>query len=623
MLAALAPISLAQAAYLPPEGTRTPAVHRIPIYDDDDAVIKQDAKDATPLSERATCNQCHKYSEIQKGWHFNAADPKTDPKLDAGRPGEPWILIDIPTGTQLPLSYRGWAGTWRPADVGLLPWQFAQTFGRQFPGGGIAEKYAEDAQDPQARWIISGKLSIGCLNCHAAGRMQDGAAWATACDNQNFMWASTAASGLGIVTGSVKSLPSNYDPLNPEASALDKDTAKPPAVKYDKTRFDADNKVFFDVLRKGTNARCYFCHTSRTVGPDAPEAFEVDEDVHVKAGLACADCHRNGLDHQLVRGYEGEPQDPKHPERLSLTCRGCHLGAESAAAGPETMGGRLGAPVPKHKGLPTIHFEKLACTACHSGPMPGAQAVRTQTSMAHGLGVHAKDRSADALPYIEATVFAPQADGKLGPNKMVWPAFWGRMTDQTGTVKPLLPEKVGRIAGPLLAVDRSDKAKPPVYKTLDAETVSAVLGKLGTDGGEPCYVVGGKLYRLGDGGKLTASDSAAAKPYAWPVAHDVRPAARSLGAGGCTDCHSDKSAIFFGKVLAEGPARIAEPAALSMYEFQGKDPISLKLWALSYQGRPYFKVLGYATAGIIAAVLLLYGMLGLAALTRWAREKIA
>jgi len=627
VLVALAAAALprAQAAYLPPEGTRTPAVHRVPIYDDDDAAIKQDAKDAPPFSERATCNQCHKYSEILKGWHFNAADPKVDP----GRPGEPWILTDIQTGTQLPMSYRHityktWPGTWHPASVGLSPWQFIQLFGRQFPGGGIAEKDAEDVQDAKARWTISGKLAIGCLNCHAADRFQDGTAWATACENQNFMWASTAASGFGIVTGSVKSLPSNYDPLNPEASMLDKDTAKPPAIKYDKARFDADNKVFFDVLRKGTNARCYFCHTTRSVGPDAPEAFEVDEDVHVKAGLACADCHRNGLDHQLVRGYEGEPQDPKHPERLSLTCRGCHLGAESAVAGPETMGGRLGAPVPKHKGLPTIHFEKLTCTACHSGPMPGAQAVRTQTSMAHGLGVHAKDRSADALPWIEATVFTPQADGKIGPNKMMWPAFWGRSTDQTGlSITPLLPAVVSKAAGALLAVDRSDKSKPPVYATLDAETVAAVLEKLGDEGGLPVYVVSGKVYRRGDGGKLVAYDAPPARPYAWPIAHDVRPAARSLGSGGCTDCHSDKSAIFFGKVLAEGPAKVAEPTALAMYEFQGKDPTSLKLWALSYQGRPYFKILGYATAGIIGAVLLLYGFLGLAALTRWAREKIA
>jgi hypothetical protein len=206
---------------------------------------------------------------------------------------------------------------------------------------------------------------------------------------------------------------------------------------------------------------------------------------------------------------------------------------------------------------------------------------------------------------------------------MIWPAFWGRMTDQTGTVKPLLPEVVSKAAGPLLAPDTSDKTKPPVYKTFDAGTVAAVLEKLGKDGGLPVYIAGGKLYRRGDDGKLVASDNAAAKPYAWPIGHDVRPAARSLGAGGCTDCHSDESAIFFGTVLAEGPARIADATPYAMYQFQGKDPTSLKLWALSYQGRPYFKVLGYAMAGIIAAVLILYGRLGLAALVRWVHGKIA
>jgi hypothetical protein len=64
--------------------------------------------------------------------------------------------------------------------VGISPWQFLQLFGRQLPGGGIGETGAEDVQDPKARWNISGKLGPNCLACHAADRMQDGAAWATA-----------------------------------------------------------------------------------------------------------------------------------------------------------------------------------------------------------------------------------------------------------------------------------------------------------------------------------------------------------------------------------------------------------------------------------------------------------
>jgi hypothetical protein len=58
-----------------------------------------------------------------------------------------------------------------------------------------------------------------------------------------------------------------------------------------------------------------------------------------------------------------------------------------------------------------------------------------------------------------------------------------------------------------------------------------------------------------------------------------------------------------------------------MYEFQGRDPLQLKAWAMSYLFRPMFKVVGFTTAGVIAAVLLLYVFVGLAALARWAARK--
>ncbi|HUU93486.1 MAG TPA: hypothetical protein VM238_20025, partial [Phycisphaerae bacterium] len=60
---------------------------------------------------------------------------------------------------------------------------------------------------------------------------------------------------------------------------------------------------------------------------------------------------------------------------------------------------------------------------------------------------------------------------------------------------------------------------------------------------------------------------------------------------------------------------------MAMYEFQGRDPLELKAWAMSYLFRPIFKVVGFATAGVIAAVLVLYVLLGLAALLRWAGTK--
>ena len=618
-LVALPASPRAHAAYLPPDGSRSAAVHRIPLYDEDNAEIDPAAEgEALPFSERRTCNKCHDYARIAKGWHFSAFDPDVPP----GRPGEPWILADPQTGTQLPLSYRPWPGVFRPEAVGITPWQFLQRFGRQFPGGGVGELPLDEATDPQARWIIAGKLEINCLACHSADRSHDQTQWASNCEKQNFKYASTAAAGLAVVTGSIKSLPDSYDPLNPDA-LLDSPTAVVPAVQYDKTRFDPARKAFFDLRRKGDANRCYFCHTARRVGNGAPEAWHSDGDVHLLAGLTCTDCHRHGLDHAMARGSEDEPGADSQPLVASLSCRGCHLGAESAGAGPETLGGRLGAPVPAHPGIPTVHFEKLTCTACHSGPVPAARALRAQTSMAHGLGVHAKSREPDTLPLLAEPAFARGADGRIGPHRMIWPAFWGHLKD--AEVAPLAPDVVAKRAGALLTPDKSDKAKPPQMQPLTADRVAAVLEKLADSGaGDPVYVAGGKLYRRADDGSLAASDHAAAAPYAWPIGHDVRPAARSLGArANCTDCHSAGAPFFFGTVLAESPARIAEPDAVAMYTLQGEDPTYLTAWALSFQGRPYFKILGFATAAGIAAVLLLYAFLALAALLRWANGKVA
>ena len=169
----------------------------------------------------------------------------------------------------------------------------------------------------------------------------------------------------------------------------------------------------------------------------SPEKWETDEDVHLSSGLTCVDCHRNEVDHNIIRGYEGESAISKNPIADDFSCKGCHLPAKGT---PVTSVARLGAPVPEHKGLPEIHFEKLTCTACHSGPWPGDETSGVKTSMAHGLGVYGSDKSADALPHIATVVFAKDADGKIAPHNLIWPAFWASSKDDK--VTPLSPDAV-------------------------------------------------------------------------------------------------------------------------------------------------------------------------------------
>ena len=51
-----------------------------------------------PISLARTCGKCHSdYDVMQQGWHFNFANPG----VAHGRRGEPWILTDAQTRTQL------------------------------------------------------------------------------------------------------------------------------------------------------------------------------------------------------------------------------------------------------------------------------------------------------------------------------------------------------------------------------------------------------------------------------------------------------------------------------------------------------------------------------------------
>ena len=399
--------------------SRSLYTHRITLYDEDGIAICPEDILVSPFSTRMTCGKCHAYAQIGSGWHFNASDPNIDP----GKPGEPWILTDRATGTQIPLSERSWPGTYRPESLGLTPWKFVQLFGHHTPGGGMGEPSSDTSQgDPEARWSISGNLEIECMMCHSVDATHDQAEWAEQIKRQNFKWASVATLGLGVVRGSADKVPDDYDPFLPPDPDFPERSG--PVIQYNEEKFDADDRAFFNTTTKVPAERCFFCHTNRDVGPGAQEDWAEDLDVHLLSGLTCTDCHRHGLDHAISRGYDEEWKEKGSASVATLSCRGCHLGVESVTGGLDMPGGRLGAPRPVHKGIPTVHFDRLTCTVCHSGPFPQSRSVRVQTSRAHGLGLAEKDREDDVPPLITEPVFVREEDGRFAPHRMMWPAFW-------------------------------------------------------------------------------------------------------------------------------------------------------------------------------------------------------
>jgi hypothetical protein len=534
------------AAAQPPESvelletnSRSPYVHRITLYDHDGKAISPDDTPALPYSPRTTCGKCHPYATISHGWHFNENSGMAADRLQTGltqsaaraRPGEPWFLIDdrlqtgpTKTGRVIPVSGRGWPGTFKPADVGLSDWDMIKRFGRHMPGGGYGEPslagHAASASTPlplregsgegqsgRPRWHVSGPLEIDCMFCHSADQQHDPAEAARQIEKENFRWAATAALGLGVVRGEARKAPDDWDPYMPPNPDFPEQAG--PTLIYDRTRFDPDDRVLFQITRRVPNERCYFCHTTRIVGEGAPESWHTDQDVHLAAGLLCVDCHRHGVDHAMTRGFEGESE---LPARASRTCRGCHLGDENGADITTVLGGQLRAPHPDHEGLPALHLEKLTCTVCHSGPWLRKNVQQMQTAMAHGLGLPTRERGADRLPLIVGPVFARQDDKE-----------------------PIAP------------------------------------------------------FRRIDDGNLIES-------YRWPLAHDVRPAAQSLGAGGCEDCHGWPSLIFWGWISLDGEG--------AMWELHHYDPLLADAWAVGFKARPAFKWFGLACTALVALVML-------------------
>jgi hypothetical protein len=220
-------------------------------------------------------------------------------------------------------------------------------------------------------------------------------------------------------------------------------------------------------------------------------------------------------------------------------------------------------------------------------------------------------------------VFLRGADGKIAPHKMVWPSYWAWRKDNKLT--PILPEEVAKLAQDKLPAQASDDVERDPYNTkaLSNQQIQQVLEALSAEksNGEPAFIAAGNIYLL-EGGKLRSEEHAAAKPYAWAVAHDVRPAGQALGASGCADCHSRGSPIYFGKIAARGPIEPAYSINKAMWDLRGDSKMLASTFAFTFIFRPMLKVISFGSSLVILGVLLNYGFMGLAGITGKLRKKL-
>ncbi len=494
------------------DGGRNTPVHRLALKDGYGDTISPGDPGALPVSTRQTCGQCHDYDAIASGWHFNMSDPQ----VPAGRPAQPWFLIDPLSGSQIPMSLRDWQGTYKPGELGMSNWEWVYAFGRHLPGGDVADPadlYAEGGL--HARWEVSGPLEINCFACHSQSKAYDHSEWVRLIARQNFRWAATGALGLGEVLGMGSRVPDYWHELR----GLNRDDsvyAVPPHVAYDTRQFDAKDRTVLEVGAPRTE-NCLNCHSASQAGMPHKD---IDGDVHLRAGMSCTDCHGNGEDHAIARGDEEEAA-PCHMDktRASASCTGCHMGSDKVRAG------RHGAPLPKHVGIPTSHFKDLSCTACHSGVTEDGKLAQVRTSRANRMGVYGRARWATPQPFILEPVFVRNASGKIEPRRMAWPAFWGvRDEKDAAKLTPLRPDAVVAACEGLLDV---------------REQVSGLLAALASDpniAGVPVLAVNGRLLKAdADGRTQTAGEVAGQCGPAWlyllpdgktaPVIPDYAPGA--------------------------------------------------------------------------------------------------
>ena len=575
------------------DGSMSVPVHIVNLYDEQGNKIALEDETVLPFSNVQTCGECHSVDKVATGWHFNAIDKDVDP----GRPGQAWIYTDPATGTQIPLSYRNWPGAYSPDDLGITAWQFAKRFARQSPGPFFEDLEAEI--DFDARWMVSGELEINCLACHDAEHAHDQSQYSASIAKENFHWAPAATTAFASVTGSAKDMSESYDYLAPtppnDAKLL------PPGITYDENRFDATGKIFLDITRDVPNERCYFCHSNSDLREDGSEKWMSDQDVHIAAGLNCVDCHRHGLDHNITRGYKGEKKVSDNPMSAVSSCKGCHLPKKTASV---PVSGRFAAPEPKHAGIPLVHFKELSCTACHSGPWPEKDALMTKTARAHALGTHSRIKTDEMLPHIQTPVFK-RLNGKITPHKTVYPAFWGSM--QGDAVVPLNPEEVKKTIGSVLAKSKAEVVGNwPLFTDEQVVTSLKMLSSKVPAESTAVYVAAGKLHQLGEKDALVSTEHAAAEPYGWPIAHDVRPAAQSLGVKGCKDCHTTEAPFVFGNIKVDSPLASQQDLTVSMVDFQEKNPLYMRLFAMSFVFRPMLKIVSLLCVAAIGCVVLLY-----------------
>jgi len=548
-----------------------------------------------PYSPKQTCGTCHDYETITGAYHFMQ-----------GKGEEP--TADQAARCQWALTPGNYGGTWcspaplyrylspkkndSPKTMDMTSFTFITAgCGKCHPGGGSAEydrdgkRYDRWMADPasglspggengfdgdyyKARWSETGVLEADCLLCHlpeydvAERRKQIGLL--------NFRWAATAGAGLAEVSGSVKE-------------------GEPVRVAYDAARFNADGTLSPHIVREPRNETCLACH-AKPGWKKRGANFRPRTDVHLAAGMKCVDCHPAGSSaddpgindkeqHQIAKGDDPGGQVRNDLDNTMRDCADCHTT------------GRFGAPVAKHRWLPPLHLDTIACETCHV-PERLVRPIQFQASDVFNPGTKIPTKGKHLWTFYgpdgayrnhygylvmegfddkRTEPFKPalaRYRGKIWPVNRVHTAWPGiEIEGKPGLMQP----KMGDIYR-MWTAHRKDPSKfPDLAKITDdngdgvievnrPEEIDALIASVTAmlteseypmDGKRVVWAYNDRVYASGTEYRTVPKHEWEASPYGnvHKYAHDVYPARSALGVNGCTDCHHPKADFFFASAL--------------------------------------------------------------------------
>jgi len=436
----------------------------------------------------------------------------------------------------------------------------------------LREEY--DGDYYQSDWDKSGVLEADCLLCHSP--TYDWNARVGQLAARNYRWAATVGAGLATIEGETGD-------------------GETPTLTYNTRLFNSDGTVSLDIRYEPVDDNCLDCHASPDLKKRGFSWFDpVNPDVHNLQGIRCVDCHQAGLDHQIAKGDTTLETVRDDLDNTMRSCRECH------------NSGYMGATVPRHLNVPPSHLDGLACETCHvpyKNRTPGmifdsTHGLPNWDILGEGSGAGVNKR------WLPAYERRGDIGEKIVPVNPMFDVWWANR-DEEGRAWPLFGREIRAAwerVEPEVKDDNGDwYAEVNTEREIDLmlRTLEETLQGGRFDQVHPVYIKGEQAWEHDESGELISREEPElCAAEAFSISHNVASTPETLGATGCSDCHSTESTFFARPVITDPFNEEGEPVT----ELLGISNVVAGLFSIHFaMVRPWVWLLAIAT--LFAVVL--------------------